>query len=1828
MNGDKLLISWKVAFYTILNKDASQAIDDFFSEEKVQQLLSHPFNAFPEPSQQTKSAFDTKTSAINVTPSSSTRFNIKEVKEDALWLSKEAKLDEISALRIVVEECQNRPSAQLLGPFSNEELAGIQDAVGQSQSSIPVTLLSQAADAERIRKDFETQDSRRYRLLRAYLSERYFLVKCTNYLLQNTLYRSSLGSENEKDERGEVSLSPTEKIGRALEQQIFESRGWLLDCIRAIRSNVQKTNEGSGWYKEDGDRKCIEIEWTNAQIAEATQIMEIMFQIIDMTENVASSAAVLEWIELMDSYNFLQFNTEEPTTQKLTTHLESITAIISVSILGVLPCIEHMQDIDDKAVTDSSSAPYIVNPTAIRRIQDQILNIADQANLLAGPMVLGWSIILQAMRLRVKAVQDSYDDALHNHESLDDRQALSRSDVYAETIESITQASKDDPIHWLALSAVNGSHVLEVLADLSLRLGNTSNAHFSSVLGSRMRILILELIRESPIEYSLELVSASLSALSGGQTYWDIVDSPPPSKELSPAAALLQNEELFSALVVNARARYPFEPLPFLKLARSLAVRAHGSEESGYLSIARFLEEIPTFTYVLPEGFSAYETTLEEENNNSIMLTRPVHLFEPRSKMIRGSQNESLSLVKMDSDFCIAAGTYGRMVSESNPKVAYWFHKYSGFKYFGKLLETYLAAGDQVDATTGDIADRDSVTEIIALFAVILLSNSRSKDPNQSNDEPLPILEIASSGMSRNRDVITVVFDILEEELQRRSVDSGFEVPLDLLVSCIHFIHSLTIVTPTRVWPLIGRSGLLDHNRSSGKLPSIVGGVELMSGRYDLLISCARLYEALVEDFVTIAVARKSRAKAATRFNSGHAPGTAVPDQVIQNVLLSFTRYLLDALERSCTWKFVELDDCRRLRKIITETFDKILYYTYGLYNSSPDESDLTAKTPQSKKFKLKVPGSAKLQLKIPTPKLMAPLEPAALHIIDGFLSTTSGTLRIQPLLRTYFDGFDAFDVTHYVNELQLRVSQVVAVLSLSTTLLQVSTLFGRPTSQLESQLLKISPLLARLFAVNDVYHIPVLGLFEALVTSASTNTTEPPSLVGYLGPWTSMNFLHILSDNDKPLSRNGHFVAIMHFVNKVVSGRQQWFANYLLTGSTSMDALKRKASGKEVTVLENAPLNTVLEAFANIEDMSKTQVLERFEFIALAHNFWPWATYDSPKHPGFIKSITEFIGKFKPPQLPHTSIEDSMDSTYQTRVAAYIAEILAMNLFHSRQMGVSAISKELIDNLSYFIRFAVAVPSYNSSLHANLKRNFELQYSGCKLRDFQSSGLKPRQLGQDYFYDLTLADKMLSYDQAWKRSDGLASEVATANVNLSLVDAQVALLHSWKFLAIELSTDLSSQELQKTLAKVASDCLASNRRSQGSEEIFTRLSQTRADLALILVQRLIEANSTVVEMQDLLATIWETIRTSNLSFELALGSYDPAYYRSLLKLLFLGLTIHSHSTNEQNSQPDFRASKRLAQSSTITPMVHEILDRVVAKGLRDLAAFIHDKPTESSPEDLAIITAILQACLRVPGMEFCYSQIVSTFVQHDSPRLATTLYSWSDTLAVGGDPIYGELSILFLVELSTVPAMAEQLAIEGVLTHISAANITSYLRRGNVSPFADGSGPQRCYSLWFKGLLPLALNLLDAVGVSIAAEVAIFLNQFPALLKQSSEALDAPETSRTATKSQTKFITLSVCMEIHTTSLIFFILNGARATSSDEIPEVKWDAAGVLEDCEFWLGTRPVLKERILPMGERELALYKKKVEQPITEGAKTMLEERVIRELKGIRDVLSAAL
>jgi nuclear pore complex protein Nup188 len=351
-------------------------------------------------------------------------------------------------------------------------------------------------------------------------------------------------------------------------------------------------------------------------------------------------------------------------------------------------------------------------------------------------------------------------------------------------------------------------------------------------------------------------------------------------------------------------------------------------------------------------------------------------------------------------------------------------------------------------------------------------------------------------------------------------------------------------------------------------------------------------------------------------------------------VLLSFTRYFVDVLESSCTWTFAVQDDRRRLSHTVTNTFDRVLRYAYGINSQPPSSPDTDSNSKDNVLFKTITDTQAELDAqKKPKPRIMGALLPAASHLVDTFLSTSSGSLRFQPLLETLYDGFHNPPSTTFINGLTLCIGQINATLAFSTTLLRVGVLLERPHSQLESQLFKTSPLISRLYAVSEDYRLPVVSLLEALIISASKVSAEPPSLLGYLGTQTSKNFLHVLSDLDKPLRRQVCSTAIWQFLAMVVSNRQQWFANYLLTGRSSKNALKNKGSGKDLAALDRPLLDTALDALSRISTLHKPEALAMLDFVALAQNFWPWATYNSANHGAFLKSISEYIGTLKPIQ-------------------------------------------------------------------------------------------------------------------------------------------------------------------------------------------------------------------------------------------------------------------------------------------------------------------------------------------------------------------------------------------------------------------------------------------------------------------------------------------------------------------------------------------------------------------------------------------------------------------
>jgi nuclear pore complex protein Nup188 len=414
-------------------------------------------------------------------------------------------------------------------------------------------------------------------------------------------------------------------------------------------------------------------------------------------------------------------------------------------------------------------------------------------------------------------------------------------------------------------------------------------------------------------------------------------------------------------------------------------------------------------------------------------------------------------------------------------------------------------------------------------------------------------------------------------------------------------------------------------------------------------------------------------------------------------------------------------------------------------------------------------------------------------------------------------------------------------------------------------------------------------------------------------------------------------------------------------------------------------------------------------------------------------------------------------------------------------------------------------------------------------------------------------------------------------------------------------------------------------------ENIFQGLNMSRAELAFSLLQRLIEVKSSEDELKNVLSVAWDALRNHESDVGLALSGINADCYRILLKILSLSLQSYTLVTSSQSRERvdselevANRTQKFLA-STVATQVAVEIFGVVVARGFRSLTTLLHDDPSQLMPADFALLIAISRAVLHMPGIGTHIAQLLSQFADHQTVFCASALLSWSDQIPTHRDPMYAELSISFLLSLSEMPPLAEALAVEGLLTHLSSTNVISCLRQKiGMGPFDN---PTRLYSIWYRGILPLALNLLTAVGAPIAPEIACTVNSFPAQLSRASTTFGSkPISSHDPTAGS---ITLSMALEALNLAMILKILESFRqagpsvGVDADQIVDLLWDQSQVKDDIEHWMQRRAALRTRILPTNEKEKT-WARLPPRSTTSEAENRLEEKLLEEMKAVLSLL----
>ena len=1340
-----------------------------------------------------------------------------------MWLSKETAIDEISSLRIVVVEWQMRAANQLLQGYSEVEAATQQGVpMGRGLGSSFLGSASSTMTAVQSLKSsddgtFDSARSRRLRLLDLYLSERRYVLKTCEYIIFSVLCKSALNDEGSYDEAEHESLNTpiwVEQVGNKILtswnlQGVMKAsnKNFIVDAIEAIVSRVGGLERGSEWLKDEGSHEELEVAWSRNQILETVHIMQIILVVIESSPKLMRSDTITSWFRLMSRYSY--FEQFLPVSQKhwllvgANTYipqpyqsligvydlpLQSLVALVSLAVFKLpiaLEALDHLSGLTASAAEYSESGSFLLNPASIHEINGLLMETATACISNASPAFFAWGIIMQTLRdhaLKSKELRENRQSqrAVDNYGAADSsdndgseeqsgRRRPSprrRSSIGSDTsqqptfLEEILDRIMDtpldqDPIGFLARTALDKTHVFDLITSLAVNFCTQYGTEHHGKAGMKIRLILLDLIKAAIqwLDYQPDMVLATLAVLTGDERHWEISERPLQLADAEPAAVFLNDELLMQRIFLIALSRFPYESLPFLKVCRALAVcRSVPDEEKSSLEL--MLGSIGSFTCTLSEAIADYSLFESTDDGIQVKLRSSLDWFGVSEDLSlkasrKPSSRDIVRSSRKSESFQIPKDTLGRVLTNGKPLIVMWNYTYSGLKFFGIMLQCTLN-GNGFSSDTDPTGAREVVSEIIGLITSML--TSASKNPNHDlpslgpRDAAQMILEELSDGLDRNQDIISVIFTIFEDELHKDQALGNDDDSMDILIRCIQFIYALLPILPGRVWPFLARSGLLGVDGKESRLAAVVANGEVASGHFDFLLGCIRVFDELVEDTIIHAIPRRGHAKATTRFSSPDITGTGISDSAMKKVLLCMERIMIDIFESVPNWRFASQVERFEINTRICTIFQQILHYCFTVDDTLDTSSKLTGL-----------------------------LCPAADYLVDVFLSRSANDLLVQPLLNIFREGVATPHSTLPTRGLQYWSSQIIAALNLSTTLVRLNRLLGSLPARLEEQLFKSISVLATLYAAHEGYRLPIVELFEALVRSANSTDVQPPSLLGHMGQGTARHFLDLLSMLDAPLDDDNLSTSIWRLLSAIVSQRQQWFAIFIFTGSTPRDSLRTKQSSNSGSHRDRPMLNHALECLSNIERLRPETSTSILQFVALAADFWPWVMTDIGKDSAFMTAVTEFIAQTKSNSTMNGSKVTSVDYR-RIQNASLMTDILAMYVHYNHQLNDKLQTKKLLPKLAYLVQNAVAVPSYNSSLHRNLRKNFEAKYPGCSLMSFKKTTLKRPQLGASFFYDTELARKLLMYDPAWSgtKNQGFADELFRANTNLSLVEAQI----------------------------------------------------------------------------------------------------------------------------------------------------------------------------------------------------------------------------------------------------------------------------------------------------------------------------------------------------------------------------------------------------------------------------------------------------------------------
>lgn len=995
-------------------------------------------------------------------------------------------------------------------------------------------------------------------------------------------------------------------------------------------------------------------------------------------------------------------------------------------------------------------------------------------------------------------------------------------------------------------------------------------------------------------------------------------------------------------------------------------------------------------------------------------------------------------------------------------------------------------------------------TNIVYLIADALCSQSRSELFKHN------VLTSLSKSVAQETDLIEIIL---------RQLNAALEAGNETMIEAgIQFLVGLISVERQRVWAYLG-TGSGSGGFTEFSLSATTGSFLVMlarSSHNNHLVnkSLTKLTTALVEDCLL-----------GTTFDTTNSK---VSVQVTSNVLAELVAHLISVYESSSQWKGETTSETISLCTSILAVLVFVLHSIFRVKHFR-----------RSHQF-------AVLQ--------------KALGVISAQFLGSESTRPITPLLRV-IERAGSLKSTNVSSELE--VQYVDTLLIFCHLVVKARTSLGLACSALEEQLLFQCRNLTGCYIRHIALHRSVLLLLEALVSASWKG--EQPSLLAYLGTeYSEILTSAVAATVEAQFDKGDVIKALCSWFNAVMASKQEGLYILLVEGSKKGES-------------EKSLLNTIVRTVAKEDPGYPYSIIEPLlGTLAQAYGSWLTSASSSKLNSALYQRLCGLIDEAArlKDAMSNFDIEYFADLQQEPDIArdccsisicAYALRILAVQKYRSPNDKELA---QLLDttfkgpcslaNLSSFL----GVQGYMPSLHGSLMD--QLSSLDLQLDRYIADPQLRRQYGRSFYYDRDLLEIVLQHCQSATDYENFAQLIAQANINLSLVDAQMNLVDAWCGFLTTLQESDASLLTSSNICDVIVPALQLTKEELGVS-LFDKSICERLDMVFCLTLGYKCPNGSNDQLSDsqvldILVTLLASQPLDSIeSMSLATTELQARYFivRKLLRLVDLQL----------DHEQTYRSS------------VEDIIEIVCIKSLRSLISSLAlDTPNRTA--DFLEIISILRKCLRLARTEelksgslpdseavlelSCVSHLSSTISEVGCDRAVLGLFA--NALDLGQDGTYAELALMYIIEWLSVKAVAERFISQGLLGVLMESKLA--VRIQNV--VSTRTDPQ-IYEIWAKGILTVVLMLLRQFKSKMVVDIVMLLRPYYNQIDNSLRSWDTDGVQ----------VSLTSIDEAYQLFLIFDILK--QLSQPQYYPVLPSFSKSVVADCvDYLLSHQKLLQARI----------------------------------------------